>query len=199
MSKRLLPFFLHGLSLLPLMLLILNGLNGRLTANPIQAITQRTGQAAILLLLFSLGCSPLQNLTGWRFAGQARRPLGLYAFFYAILHFLTFAVLDYGLNLALIGAALLEKRFILVGALALLLLLALAVTSNQAAMRSLGRNWKRLHRFAYLAGILAILHYLWAVKSDIRQPLLYGSILLILLSLRLPPIRRWLSRLRHRT
>lgn len=199
MPKRLLTILLHSLSLLPLLLLIINGLGGRLTANPIQAITQRTGQAAVLWLLFSLSCSPLQWLSGWHFAGQARRPLGLYAFFYAALHFLTFAVLDYGLNLSLISAALLEKRFILVGLLALLLLLALALTSNRAAMRYLGRHWKRLHRLAYAAAALAVLHYLWAVKSDIRQPLLYGSILLILLTLRLPPIRRVLIHLRQRS
>lgn len=199
MPKRLLTILLHGLSLLPLLLLIINGLGGRLTANPIQAITQRTGQAAVLWLLFSLSCSPLQWLSGWRFAGQARRPLGLYAFFYAALHFLTFSVLDYGLNLSLIGAALLEKRFILVGLLALLLLLTLAITSNRAAMRCLGRHWKRLHRLAYVAAALAVLHYLWAVKSDIRQPLLYGGILLILLTLRLPPIRRVLIHLRQRS
>ncbi len=188
---------LHGLSLLPFLLLLLDGGSGALTANPIQAITQRTGQAAILWLLFSLACTPLQSLTGWKFAAQARRPLGLYAFFYAALHFLTFAVLDYGLDFRQMTAVLVEKRFIIAGSVALLVLLILALTSNRTAMRQLGRGWKRLHRLAYAAGALAVLHYAWAVKSDIRQPLLYGGIFLLLLLLRLPAIRRWMQHRRQ--
>ena len=160
--------------------------SGGLTVNPIQDLTLRTGRTALVLLLFSLACSPANRWLKWKWALKARRTLGLYAFFYALLHVLIFTVLDYGLDLRLILAAAVEKRFVLVGMGAFTILLLLAITSFDYWKVRLRKNWKRLHRLVYLAGGLVIVHYAWAVKSDVRVPLAYGAVLLFLLVLRLP-------------
>jgi sulfoxide reductase heme-binding subunit YedZ len=155
--------------------------NAALWVNPFQEVTLRTGKAALVLLILSLACTPANIVFGWRQALSLRNVLGLYAFFYVCLHFLIFVV-DNGLfgnriELGPILAATFEKRFAYVGFTAFLSLLPLALTSTKGWMRRLGRNWKRLHRLVYLAGLLAIVHYSWLVKSDYRQPLLYGFIL----------------------
>ena len=187
--KRSLRLFVHICALLPLGVLVWNFFTGNLTVNPIQAASQRTGDIALVILLLSLACTPAASTLGLKEVLKFRRTLGLYAFFYAGLHFLIFVGLDYTFNLALIWAAIVEKRFILVGFAAGLILLALAVTSFRWWMKRLGKNWKRLHRLVYLAGMLVVLHYLWAVKVDIRLPLLSGFILLLLLTLRIPLIK----------
>ncbi|GIW01681.1 sulfite oxidase heme-binding subunit YedZ [Roseiflexus sp.] len=182
--------FVHLAGLAPLTLLAWDALNGNLTINPIQYLTQRTGYAAIILLVVSLVCTPLSVVSGWKRILTLRRPFGLYGFFYAALHMLIFTALDFGLNIPLIAQEIAEKRYILVGAMALLLLAPLALTSTQEWQRRLGRSWKRLHRLVYLAVPLAIVHYAWAQKSDIRQPLILGVLVAVLLILRLPVIRR---------
>ncbi len=165
--------------------------------DPIAETTSRTGSAAILLLVLSLACTPINTLLGWRFVLPARKPLGLYAFLYASLHLLNFIGMDYGFSLrAFLDDALLQKRFMIVGFAAFLILLPLAITSTKGWMKRLGRNWKRLHQLVYAAGIFAVLHYLWLVKIDITKPLIYGGILGILLILRLPMVRQWISKLR---
>lgn len=164
---------------------------------PIAETTSRTGSAAILLLVLSLACTPVNTLLGWRFVLPARKPLGLYAFLYASLHLLNFIGIDYGFNLrTFLNDALLQKRFMIVGFAAFLILLPLAITSTKGWMKRLGRNWKRLHQLVYVAGIFAVLHYFWLVKIDITWPLIYGGILALLLLLRLPVIRQWVSQLR---
>lgn len=183
----------HLASLAPLAALIWDGLHDQLTANPIQAMTFRTGKTALVLLALSLACTPLSAVFGLRQAAKWRRPLGLYAFLYASLHFLIFLGLDYGLDFVLLREAIFEKRYALVGFAAFLLLLPLAITSTRGWMRRLGKRWKRLHRAVYLAGILVIVHYVWLVKADRREPLLWGAIVLFLLSLRLPAVRRRIS------
>ncbi len=174
--------------------------NGALLVNPFQAITLRTGLAALILLLLSLACTPLNTVFGWRQALALRKPLGLYAFMYGTLHFLIFVVdngyVGHSIDLAEVLSATFEKRFALAGLAALLLLLPLAITSNRWAMRRLQKNWKRLHRLAYPAGILAIIHFIWLVKSDIREPLVYGAVLALLLGLRLPTVRRYITQTR---
>jgi sulfoxide reductase heme-binding subunit YedZ len=187
-------FGAHALALVPLAQLPFQ-LNGAI--NPVQELTIRTGTMALLLLVLSLAATPLNALFGWRWALPLRKMLGLYAFFYASLHALTFFVVDYGLDLALIWADVGEKRYIYAGSAAFLLLLPLALTSTRAAMRRLGKNWKRLHRLVYVAAPLAVVHYLWAVKSDIRLPLLYAAVLALLLALRLPALKRRLRRNQH--
>lgn len=180
----------HLAGLAPLALLAWDALSGNLTVNPIQHLTQRTGYVAVVLLALSLVCTPLSAVSGWKRVLALRRPLGLYAFLYAVLHMLIFTALDFGLNMSLIVQEVAEKRYILVGAMALLLLTPLALTSTKGWQRRLGRSWKRIHRLVYLAVPLALVHYAWAQKSDIRQPLILGALVAALLILRLPVIRR---------
>ncbi len=185
----------HLLALLPLAVLIWDGLHDRLTANPVQAMTFRTGKTALVLLVLSLACTPLSALFGLRQAVKWRRPLGLYAFLYAALHFLIFAVLDYGLDAVLLREAIFEKRYALAGFAAFLLLIPLAITSTRGWMRRLGQTWKRLHRLVYVAALLVIVHYVWLVKADRREPLLWGAAVALLLLLRVPAVRRRIGKL----
>ena len=188
----------HVGALIPLAVLLWDGLNGNLTANPIQAITARTGRTAIVLLILSLTCTPANTIFGFRRAIRWRRPLGMYAFLYVSLHFVTFAVLDYGLDPSLLGQAVFEKSYALVGLAAGLLLVPLAITATRGWMRRLGKNWKRLHRLVYLAAVLAVLHWVLLVKSDTRLPLLYGAILALLLMARTRPVKQGIASLRPR-
>ncbi len=181
----------------PLTCLLLDFVTGALSANPIQDAEQRLGRAAITLLVLSLAATPLHLLFGWKEPLKRRRALGLYAFLYAALHVTVFVALDYGFAWTLIAETIIEKRYTLVGAGTLALLLPLAVTSFDVWKRILKKNWKRLHRLVYLAAPLAVLHYAWAKKGDVFQlqgdilrPLLYGVFVLVLLILRLPPVRR---------
>lgn len=191
---------IHIGALLPLIWLIYNWSQDNLTFNPIQALEQRTGKFALVLLILALACTPLNTVFGFRQALKVRRALGLYAFFYASIHFLIFIGLDYQFDLALLQEAIFEKKYALVGFTAGLILLSLAITSTRGWMKRLGRTWTRLHKFVYLAGILVIVHYVWLVKSDIRVPLLYGALVLVLLMLRIPYVRRFASRIRqHRS
>ena len=180
----------HIGSLLPLALLIWAYWQNQLTVNPIQEITFRTGKTAINLLVLSLAVTPVYIVFGFRQVIPLRKLLGLYAFLYVALHFLVFVWLDYGLDLQLIWEAIFEKRYALVGFAAFLILIPLAITSTKGWMKRLGKNWKRLHRFVYLVALLAVVHYIWLVKSDIREPLIYGGVVITLLVLRLPPVRR---------
>lgn len=203
MQKRLasiLRYATHAGALLPLVVLAWDFFSGNLTANPIQAATQRTGRTAIALLVLTLSCTPLDTLFKYRPLLSLRRPLGLYAFLYAGLHLLLYAVIDYGLDLELLVASLVEKPFILVGALAFMILLVMAVTSFRWWMVRFDKNWMRLHSLVYAAAPLVVLHYAWALKGDlfslsgdILGPFLYGLVVFLLLTLRLKPVRRRLS------
>lgn len=190
LKRHWLRILVHLTCWIPFVVLTWDFLNDQLTANPIQEATTRTGKAALILLVLSLVCTPLKTVFGFKQAVALRRPLGLYAFFYASIHLLIFVVVDYGLDLALLEDAIIEKRYVLVGFSAFLLLLPLAVTSTKGWIRRMGKRWKVLHRLVYLAAILAVLHFLWLVKADIREPLLYGAAVVGLLVLRLPQIRR---------
>jgi sulfoxide reductase heme-binding subunit YedZ len=195
----------HLLGALPLAWLGFDALTGRLSVNPIQDIEQRLGRAALYFLVASLAVTPVYTLTGWRSVLPRRRALGLYAFLYASLHFITFAAIDYGFDLSEIGRLILEKPFILIGLTTGLLLLPLAITSFDYFMRKLGKRWKSLHRLVYIAGLTVILHYAWALKGsltnlsgDILRPLGMGLLVAVLLILRIPRVRRWASSLRQR-
>jgi len=191
----------HVGALLPLGILAWDYAQNQLTANPIREITIRTGRSAIVLLLLSLACTPIYSLSGFQPVRRLRRPLGLYAFLYAGLHGLTFVGLDYGFDLVLIGQELLQKRFVQVGVLAFLILVPLAITSTRGWVARLGKNWKRLHRLVYLAALLAGVHFMWAVKANVRVPLLYGAVLAVLLVARIPAVqnavRGWRGGLRR--
>jgi len=179
---------------------------GNLTINPIQAATQRTGRYAITLLILSLACTPLNTLFGFRQALTARRALGLYAFMFAAIHFTIFIWWDFGFNWDLLKLEVLEKRYVIVGLGAGVILALLAATSLRYWMKRLGKNWKRLHRLIYLAGVLVVLHYAWAKKGDLLRlqgdmvgPLIAGLSVLLLLTFRIPVVRRKARSIRTRT
>lgn len=191
----------HALALVPLARLALAALTGGLTANPIQFVEQRLGDAAIALLTASLAVNPAVTLSGWHPLSRLARPLGLYAFGYAFLHFMVFIGLDFGFAWPLLWQELREKPFILLGLSTLLILAALAMTSFRWWMRRLGKNWKRVHRLVYIAGILAVIHYGLALKGDLFHlrgnellPLLYAVLISILLAMRIPWIKKRLKR-----
>ncbi len=182
--------FPHMIGLLPLGFIIGDALGGRLTVNPIQYLTQRTGWFALILLLMSLACTPLNRWLGWKQVMRWRRPLGLYSFGYASLHVAVFVGIDYGLDLSLILQVMTEKRYIIAGLLAFMLLVPLAITSTTGWQRRLKQSWRRLHRLVYLAAILAVIHYLWLSK-DPRPALIAGTLLTILLFARIPARQTW--------
>ena len=196
--NRLLIFriFVHAAALVPLALMVYLWLTGGLTANPVQDLTFRTGKAALWLLVLSLAATPASTMLGFRPALKVRRALGLYAFMYTSLHFLAFVWLDYGLDVGLMIEDVGTKRYILVGLAAFLILISLAITSTRGWMKRLGKNWKRLHKLVYLAGILAVVHYAWLVKADIREPLAFGLAVGLLLLARVPAVRRPLNTFR---
>lgn len=193
-----LQLLVHLAGPLPLALLAWDVATDNLTVNPIQDITLRTGKPALAFLVLSLACTPLNTLFRFRGALRVRRALGLYSFLYAGLHFLTFVGLDYGFDPQRIYEAIFEKRYALVGFAAFLLLLPLAVTSTRGWMRRLGKDWTRLHKLVYLAAPLVVVHYLWLVKSDIREPLAYGLAVALLLAARVPAVRQFAGTLAHR-
>lgn len=175
-----------------------------LSFNPIDDITDRTGKAAIILLLLSLACTPAMIVSGWRQPIQVRKALGMWAFVYASLHLLTFVGLDYGFDMSLILAdGITTKPFVLAGLLAFLVLVPLAITSSDRWKIRLKRGWRRLHRLVYVAGVAAVIHFLWLAKAaEDFEPLAYGVILALLLAVRLPPVRSrivaWRQRLTGR-
>lgn len=155
-----------------------------LTANPIEYITRFTGSWALLILLASLAITPLRKLTGWNELVKVRRMLGLFAFFYAALHFATYMVLDLYFDFAAIAKDIWKRPYITVGFSALLMMIPLAVTSTAAMIRRLGKRWQQLHYLVYAIATLGVLHFYWLVKADIRRPVQYGAMLALLLGFR---------------
>jgi len=184
MSKIVKPF-VFALCLLPLALLLWNGFHNSLGANPIEKITHFTGDWALQFLLLTLAITPARKLFGWSVLVRYRRMLGLYAFFYACLHFLTYFVLDQFFDFREIAADILKRPYITVGFVAFVLLIPLAVTSTNKMIRRLGRHWKQLHQLVYVVAVLVILHFLWLVKADTFEPLMYAFLLLALFFVRL--------------
>lgn len=180
----------HALALLPFAWLAWRIWNGELGADPVQEITHRTGDWTLRFLLMALAVTPLRRITGWHVLARFRRLIGLYAFFYACLHFATYLVLDLGGYWAQILEDVVKRPYITVGFTAWLGLLLLALTSPKFAVRKLGRRWAQLHRIVYAVGVLGVLHYLWLVKADLREPLLYAAILTVLLVARIPAVAR---------
>ena len=176
--------------LVPFGLLLRGALIGDLGANPLDRVTDVTGEWGLRFLLLTLAITPLRQLTGWPAVQRFRRPLGLFAFFYISLHFATWIGLDQEVAWANIVADIAKRPFVTVGFVAWLLLVPLALTSTRGMMRRLGRRWQRVHRLVYAVGIFGILHYIWLVKADLLEPLVYGGILLVLLALRWPPLLR---------
>jgi sulfoxide reductase heme-binding subunit YedZ len=172
-------------ALVPLADLVLRALLGKLGADPIAVSLNRLGLLALIMLLASLTCTPLRQLYQWSWPMQLRRMLGLFAFFYAALHFLVYVALDRWGALDTLAEDLVARPFITLGFVAFLLLVPLAVTSTKGMVKRLGAaRWRRLHRLSYLAAVLAVLHFMWRVKRDITEPLAYATVLGLLFLLR---------------
>ncbi len=158
---------------------------GKLSVNPIEDITLTTGIWALRVGLVSLGITPRRRITGWNKINQYRRMLGLFAFFYASLHLLTYLVLDQGLDFAFILPDIFKRPYMTMGMIAFLLMVPLAITSTKGWIRRLGRRWQVLHRLVYVSPIAACLHFLWKVKVAVGEPVYYAGILAVLLGFRL--------------
>jgi sulfoxide reductase heme-binding subunit YedZ len=180
---------------IPIVLLVAGvaGVAGQsLGPNPIREMLHVTGKTSLNLLLITLMVTPVRHATGWMAVHAIRRALGLFAFTYALLHFLIYAVLELDLDFSDLGREIARRPFIIVGTVALFALIPLAVTSTNRMMRKLGRRWQTLHQLIYPIAILGVWHYYWQVKADIREPLVYAGILTALLGYRL-----WLRRRRR--
>jgi len=184
--------------LLPIVRLLVLGGSGGLGANPIEFITRSTGTWTLVGLLLTLSITPLRRLTGQVALLRYRRMLGLFSFFYGCLHFVTYIWLDQFFDPAAIARDILKRPFITIGFTAFVLLIPLAATSTHAMMRRLGRRWQQLHRLIYLIALLGVIHYVWLVKKDLTEPLIYGGVLACLLVLRLPQSVNWLQSARAR-
>ncbi|MDB5988458.1 MAG: sulfoxide reductase heme-binding subunit YedZ [Nevskia sp.] len=185
----------------PLLWLIYAAFTAHLGANPVEYLEHQTGQRALQLLLATLAMTPLRRITGWTEWIRVRRVLGLWAYAYVCLHFSTYLVFDLELSPAQLGADLIKRTYITLGFAAWLLLLPLALTSTKGWQRRLKRRWQALHKLIYPAALLGAIHFIWLVKADEREPLIYLCILLVLLALRLPvdTIRRAILRPRSST
>ena len=172
--------------LLPTVILVaeLFGYGGGLGANPIEAIQDRFGNWTLRMLVLTLAITPLRHLTGRPWVLRFRRMLGLFAFYYAAMHFLTWLVLDQDLNQQAIIEDIGERPFITIGFVALLILTALAVTSTNGMRRRLGARWQQLHYGVYGAAVLGLWHFWWQVKKDFTEPLIYAIMFLLLLGFR---------------
>lgn len=182
---------LHVALLLPLAWIVWDYFQGNLTANPVREATIRTGRISLVVLVLSLACTPLRTVSGLEYLRQLRRPLGLYAFFYASLHLLNIAGLDYGFDFGLLFEDVAAKPFALVGLAAYLLLLPLAATGTQGWVNRLGARWTVLHMLVYPAALISVAHYALEVKACLTTPLVYGAIVVFLLLLRIPALRRF--------
>jgi sulfoxide reductase heme-binding subunit YedZ len=190
MQRRVpLPWLKPGVfagALVPLAAIVLRAWRGELGANPIAQALNQLGLVALVFLVAALACTPLKTLVGWTWPIRLRRMLGLFGFFYAVLHVSTYTALDQVLDWAEIWKDVTKRKFIFVGFATFVLLVPLAATSTNGALRRLGfARWKRLHRLAYVATALAVVHFVWRVKKDVREPVAYGVVLGALLLVRL--------------
>jgi sulfoxide reductase heme-binding subunit YedZ len=177
---------LFALCLLPLLRLVWGAWNDELGANPIEFVTRSLGSWTLNFLLITLTVTPLRKATGWVWLTRLRRMLGLFVFFYVVLHLSSYLWLDQFFEWTAIGKDILKRPFITVGMAAFMLLVPLAATSNNATIRHLGgHRWQALHRSIYLIGILAVTHYWWLVKKDVVLPGIYAAILGLLLGMRI--------------
>ena len=161
------------------------GITGDLGANPVENLQDRFGNWGLRFLIITLAISPLRLKSGWNWLARFRRMLGLFAFFYVLMHFLTWLFLDQGLYLSAIIEDIAKRPFITIGFAAFVILLSLAATSTAGMRRRLGRRWQKLHNWIYVAAILGVWHYWWQVKLDVSDPAIYASALTVLLIYRI--------------
>jgi sulfoxide reductase heme-binding subunit YedZ len=179
------PAVLTG-SLVPIAAILLRAWGDDLGADPIAQALNQLGLVALIFLVAALGCTPLKTITGWTWQMRIRRMLGLLAFFYACLHVITYTAIDQGLDWRAIADDIVKRKFIFFGFSTFVLLLPLAATSTNSAVRRLGfPRWKLLHRLAYVAPALGVLHFIWRVKRDEREPVMYCLVLAALLVVRI--------------
>lgn len=177
-------------ALIPLISLVSGAINNTLGANPTETMTRTTGDWALYFLLMTLAITPLRKLTGYGWLIRYRRMLGLFVFFYACTHFLTYIWFDQFFNVSEIVADIIKRPFITVGFICLMLLLPLAITSSNKMVQRLKKNWKRLHQLIYPVSMLAVLHYFMMTRADYLQPTIMLSILLVLLGYRIIQLRK---------
>jgi sulfoxide reductase heme-binding subunit YedZ len=175
----------------PFVLLAADALRGRLGANPIAEALNRLGWWTLAFLLLTLATTPLRRVSGWTWPARFQRMVGLFAFFYASLHLAVYVGVDQFFDVHAIVADVVKRKFITIGMLSFLLLVPLAVTSTDRWVRRLGYvRWKRLHRLVYVAAIGGVVHFVWRVKADLREPLIFAGVLALLLAVRLVGRRR---------
>jgi sulfoxide reductase heme-binding subunit YedZ len=176
MRNKILKPIVFLAALIPLALLALDGLQGNLGANPIEKITHQTGLGTLILLLATLSITPLRRITGIQWLIQYRRMIGLFAFFYGFLHFMTYVWLDQFFDIHSIIKDVYKRPFITAGFTAFVLLIPLAITSTKGWIRRLGKRWQFLHRLIYVSACAGVIHFIWLVKADLREPLIYATI-----------------------
>ena len=198
LKKNWLRILIHVGAIIPFAVLVYDAINGRLGPEPIRAGELRTGYTTLVLLVLTLACTPLNTWFGFRAALQHRRTLGLYAFAYASLHFAIFLFVDYLLDLVLLYDAIFERPYALAGLAAFLVLVPLAITSTQGWKRRLGKKWRTLHYGIYFAVPIGVIHFIWSVKLDWREPLAFGALVIALLAMRIPRIRHGITQIRTR-
>jgi len=180
------------LCLVPALVLVWDSVTGGLSVNPIEDITHRTGDWALRFLLLTLAVTPFRWLSGWNEVIRYRRMLGLFTFWYASLHFSTYIVFDHFFDIRSIADDVIERKYVTAGFLGFVLMLPLAVTSTQGWIRRLGKRWSVLHRLIYVAAVAGVVHFLWLVKLETSEPLVYAAVLSGLFLVRV--VRRKLTR-----
>jgi len=183
-NQRYLKVLIFTLSLVPIFYIIYQILTNQLGPEPIKDITHHTGKWTLYFITITLAMTPLKKITKLNIWINYRRMFGLFIFFYASVHLMTYVGLDYRFDLASIGSDIIKKKYIFIGFSAWLLLIPLAITSNKRMMKILKDKWKKLHRLIYLISLFGVIHYLWLVKRDITEPLIFLTIILILLAFR---------------
>jgi sulfoxide reductase heme-binding subunit YedZ len=197
MRNKILKPLVFLAALLPLARLVYYFRTDNLGANPIEVITHSTGTWTLIFVMITLSITPLRRLSGLLWMVQYRRMVGLFAFFYGVLHFITYIWLDQSLDLQSIVKDVYKRPFITAGFTAFVLMIPLALTSTKGWIRRLGKGWVKLHRLIYLTAIAGVTHYIWLVKKDIRVPLIYAGILTALLGYRM--VMQIVSRVRKDT
>lgn len=180
------------LCLVPALVLVWDSVTGGLSVNPIEDITHRTGDWALRFLLLTLAVTPFRWLSGWNEVIRYRRMLGLFTFWYASLHFSTYIVFDHFFDIRSIADDVIERKYVTAGFLGFVLMLPLAVTSTQGWIRRLGKRWSVLHRLIYVAAVAGVVHFLWLVKLETSEPLVYAAVLSGLFLVRV--VRRKITR-----
>lgn len=183
--ERIVKTAIFIISLIPLAWLILQAFTTGLGANPVEKVIHRTGDWALNFLMITLSITPLRHLFGWTWLTRLRRMMGLFSFFYASLHFITYLGIEQALSWKAIVDDVTKHKRIIVGFVSFILLIPLAITSTNRMIKRLGiKRWQSLHRLVYLAAVGGVTHYLWLVKRDMRTPLIYAGVLVVLLGYR---------------